>query len=299
MHIPVLLKEVLTHLDPRENQNFVDCTVGEGGHAFEILKHTAPGGKVLGIDRDGEALRKLELEKDRQGGQMAERLTLVQGNFTRLGAIIRKEGLEPVQGVLFDLGLSSWQLEESGRGFSFLRDEPLDMRFDPISAPPSPTAAEILKRYPLQELENVLRRYGEERFAGRIARAIVKVRKTKAPVRTKTLAQLIASVVPNFGRTKIHPATRTFQALRIAVNDELANLQQGLEKALEALTPGGKIVCIAFHSLEDRIVKNFFRDRAKRGQLILLTCKPVTPTLSEKNKNLRSRSAKLRSAMKR
>jgi len=291
LHFPVMKEEVIQLLNPKPGENFVDCTLGEGGHSMAMLERNKPHGKVLGIDSDPEILEKLKLKvKD---ADFKERLVLVCENFANLGTIIRKYDFKPVSGVLFDLGLSSWHLEESGRGFSFLRNEPLDMRYNPSNAL---TAEAIVNFWSLKEIEKILRLYGQERFSRRIAEEIVKSRPLKTTV---DLVMAVERATPSwYHRGRIHFATKTFQALRIAVNSELENLEKALPQALDIMESGGRLVVIAFHSLEDRIVKNFMRNKAKEGTLKILTKKPVRPSREEVAENPRSRSARLRAAVK-
>jgi len=289
MHIPVLQKEVLQYLDPKPNENFVDCTIGGGGHAFSILEKTSPKGKILGIDADEKVIKNLKIKK------LEKRITFVCDNYVNLEEIVKKHKFRPIHGILFDLGMSSWDLEESGRGFSFLKKEPLDMRYD-LQNPL--TAEKIINYWSAPEIEKILRDYGEEPFARPIAKNIIEFRKIKPITNTSQLVEMIKkSFSRRFQQKNIHPATKTFQALRIAVNDELNNLEKVLPQALEILKPGGKLVIISFHSLEDRIVKNFYRSRASID-LKILTKKPVGPTVEEIKINPRSRSAKLRAAEK-
>jgi len=283
MHIPVLKKEVLQYLDPKPNENFIDCTISEGGHTAAILQKNKPSGKVLGIELDKDIFDKLSLSQ-------TERLILTNDSYTNLKKIVKKHNFKPVNGILFDLGMSSWHLEESGRGFTFLKDELLDMRY---SLESDLTAEEIVNNYSQEEIEKILKEYGEEKFAKRIAREIVKEKRIKAIRTTFQLVEIIKKSIPG-KRTKIHPATRTFQALRIAVNDELNNFKKALFQTVEVLEKGGRIVIISFHSLEDRIVKNFFKD----SNLKVSTKKPVIPSQEEIKINRRSRSAKLRAATK-
>lgn len=283
IHIPVLQKEVLQYLDPKPNENFIDATIDGGGHTAAILGKIKPNGKVLGIEIDPEIYQKLKSKN-------LDRLVLTNDSYVNLKSILEKKNFRPVNGILFDLGMSSWHLEESGRGFTFMKDEPLDMRY---SLENNLTAEKIINNYSQEEIEKILKEYGEERFARRIAKRIIKERPIKTTLR---LVEIIKRVVP--GRTKINPATRTFQALRIAVNDELNNLRKVLPQTIEVLAPEGKIVIISFHSLEDRIVKNFFREEAKKGPLKILTKKPIRPSKEEIKINPRSRSAKLRAAVK-
>lgn len=290
MHIPVLQKEVVGFLAPKADENFVDCTFGEGGHAAAVLERNRPNGKILGIEADPELYQKVRSRMVKFSG----RLILVNASYENLEEIAKREGFKNVSGILFDLGISSWHLEESGRGFSFLRDERLDMRFDGNSGV---TAEKIVNEYPEGEIEKILRDYGEERFARQISRKIVKTRAIKPLKSTFQLAEVIKNSTPNWYRyRKIHFATRTFQALRIAVNGELKNLEKALPQALEILKPGGRLVVISFHSLEDRLVKNFLRNNG--SELKTLTKKPVIPLADEIAANPRSRSAKLRAARK-
>lgn len=287
VHIPVLLEEVLQYLAPSPGGTYVDATVGPGGHAAAILEASAPDGRLLGIDRDPEAL---ELASTRLSG-FGDRVRLVRANFADLDSIACHEGFCPADGVLFDLGLSGLQLASEQRGFSFSARGYLDMRF----GPEGPTAADLLRRLSERQLEDILDRFGEEPKARAIARAIVQLRR-KAPIET---AEQLASLVERiYGgrRGRIHPATRTFQALRIAVNRELEALDRGLDAALKLIKPGGRIVVISFHSLEDRIVKTKFRSWAARPtpKVKVLTRKPVRPSAHEVMANPRARSARLR-----
>lgn len=250
-HIPVLYEPVLEALALAPAGRYIDCTVGGGGHAAGILERTAPGGQLLGIDLDTVALERTR----RRLAPFEDRLTLVQGNFAGLGAIARAEGFDRVEGILFDLGVSSLQLEDAARGFSFQQEGPLDMRFDSAAGP---TAADLVNRLDEEELADLLWEYGEERFSRRIARRIVQDRQREPIRRTERLARLVAEAVGG-RRGKIDPATRTFMALRIAVNRELEQIPRGLDQAVELLVPGGRLVVIAFHSLEDRLVKGFIR----------------------------------------
>jgi 16S rRNA (cytosine1402-N4)-methyltransferase len=289
VHEPVLLKEVIEYLNVGKNKNYVDCTIGEGGHAIEILKRNGPKGKVLGIEIDPELYKKLKEEK-------LERLILVNDSYSNLKEIVEREGFKEIHGILFDLGISSWHIEKSGRGFSFLRDESLIMRYDRRE---KLTAERIVNEWPEKEIERILREFGKERFAKRIAREIAKVRKTKPIKTTFQLVEVIKKAVPSFYQHKrIHFATKTFQALRIAVNNELENLKAALPQAIDVLEKEGRLVVISFHSLEDRIVKNFLKEKEREGKIKILTKKPIRPSKEEIIKNPRSRSAKLRVALK-
>jgi len=292
MHIPVLQKEVIQYLEPKRNENFIDCTIGEGGHSLAILEETGPKGKILGIDQDPEVIENLKSKLKDLG--LEKRVILICDNFSNLAEIVRKERFKSIAGILFDLGMSSWHLEESKRGFSFLRLEPLDMRYNPDSPL---TAAKILNFWSKVELERILKEFGEEQFAPSISKAIVEERKRKPIENTFQLVRIISRAIPRgYQRRKIHFATQTFQALRIAVNQELERLRKGLEQAKEVLGREGRLLAISFHSLEDRIVKNFFKGLGSDYQV--LTKKPVRPGQYEIRINPRSRSARLRAIKK-
>jgi 16S rRNA (cytosine1402-N4)-methyltransferase len=296
LHLPVLQKEILEYLDPKPNQNFIDATLGEGGHTLAILERTFPSGKVLGIDWSPEiienwssALLKIK--------NLRKRLILVCDNFANLTKIVKKLNFKDVSGILFDLGLSSWHLEKSKRGFSFLREEILDMRYNLKTQ--ILKASDIVNSWPIYQIEKILREYGQEQFARKISKEIEKERKKNKIQTTFQLVKIIKRATPSwYHHQRIHFATKTFQALRIAVNDELNNLKKALPQTLEILEKSGKLVVISFHSLEDRIVKNFFRENFKKGSLKILTKKPITPSLKEIKSNPRSRSAKLRAGEK-
>jgi len=295
VHVPVLLKEVIYYLDPKPDENFIDCTVGEGGHTIEILKKNSPSGKVLAIDADSKQIENCKLAI----GDLKNRIVLVNDNFKNLKKIVESfcpDWQGKVKGILFDLGMSLWHLEKSKRGFSFKYNEDLDMCYGKTA---TVSAKEIINQWPPEEIERIIREYGEERYAQRIATEIAKQRKQKPILTTFDLIEAIQKAVPkNYERGRIHPATRTFQALRIVVNQELENLKVALPQALEILGPEGKIVVISFHSLEDRIVKKFFKEKAKEGKIKILTKKPVIPSQEEIEKNKKSHSAKLRAAIK-
>jgi 16S rRNA (cytosine1402-N4)-methyltransferase len=284
-HIPVLAEETIEALAVQPGGRYIDCTLGAGGHALAILERSAPGGQLLGIDADPEAIAAAgaRLEAYRNS------ILLVNDNFANLKAIATEHDFSPVHGVLFDLGLSSLQLEGSGRGLSFKGDEPLDMR---LSSDQDVTAADIINTTPEAELARLIRTLGEERHSRRIARYIVQERPLE------TTLQLVGAIERAVGsrRGRIHPATRTFQALRIAVNHELENLESALGQAVTLLGLGGRLVVISYHSLEDRIVKRFMQQEAKEARLRLVHKKVITPSLAEVHFNPRSRSAKLRAA---
>ncbi len=302
IHIPVLLDEVVTGLLARPGGHFVDCTVGLGGHSAAILREISPSGKLLGIDADPDAI-KISTDTFSNYG---ETVTLVNDNFTNLEAICERYRFHPVDGILFDLGVSSLQLDTAERGFSFHLDAPLDMRFSPEQGL---AASDIVNRFSEQELAKLIERYGEERHSRRIARYIAQNR----PITTTgELAQLIQQAsVASSRRSKIHPATRTFMALRIAVNSELQNLELALKQTTNLLRPGGRLAVISYHSLEDRIVKQFMRYAASScvcppetiicrcghvPTLKLISRKVIKPTTLEIESNPRSRSARLRIA---
>lgn len=292
-HIPVLLKEVIEIFDPKPGQVFIDATVGEGGHAKEILRRIAPGGIFMGLDWDANVLEKLKLELN--SGE--NKIILLNANYTALEELAAKHKLENADGVLFDLGFGTHTLKDSGRGFSFQKDEPLDMRYNPSST--SVTAANILNKYSEQDLEKIFKEYGEERFSRRIARGIADARRRMTIETTGQLVQIIKDSVPSKAlRQRLHPATRVFQALRIFVNQELSNLRIALPQALEVLKPGGKIIVISFHSLEDRLAKNFFKEGKTKKELEIITKKPLKPLAEEIKENPASRSAKLRASVK-
>jgi 16S rRNA (cytosine1402-N4)-methyltransferase len=280
-HIPVLLEQVVEFIIPRPGGKYIDGTVGAGGHASALAQASAPTGRVLGLDAD---LKALELASTNLSA-FGDRVVLRHSNFSQLNQVAGEYGFVPADGVLLDLGLSSMQLADTTRGFSFASAGPLDMRFDP-QAPVS--AADLVNSLSEKELADLIFEFGEEHASRRIARAIVQARPLT------TAAQLAAVIERAMGRRgRIHPATRTFQALRIAVNRELDVLQEALPQIVDVLSPGGRVVIITFHSLEDRIVKNYFRDSK---ELRVLTKHPIQPTRDEKLSNPKSRSAKLRAA---
>jgi len=286
-HIPVLVEEVMTFLRCEPGRTYVDATLGGGGHASEILKRTAPDGVVVGVEWDEEALS----EARNRLMPFGDRVKIFRENYIQLPDLV---GAESVDGMLLDLGLSSIQLEKAERGFSFRGEGPLDMRMDQRM---NCTAADLINRLSSEELEEILSRDGEERWAKRIARAIVQERE-RDPVRTtQTLGKIVYRAIPRrFHTRRIDPATRTFQAFRIRLNEELDNLGKILETGWKVLKRGGRICIISFHSLEDRMVKETFRRLEKEGELRILTRKPVVPSEEEQRRNPRSRSAKLRCA---
>ncbi len=291
-HIPVLTKEVLEYLDPKSDENFIDGTVGQAGHTLLLLEKNGQKGKVLGIDLDAGQIENAKAKTARY----KERVILVHDSYANLKEIVKKNDIRPVSGILLDLGFSSWQLENSTKGFSFQKDEMLDMRYDLQN---TLTAEKIVNEYPEDSIKNILKEYGEEKFAKQIAAKIVKQRAVKRIQSTFQLKEIIESAVPaKFQRGRIHCATRSFQALRIAVNDELQSLAKALPDALSVLSSQGRLVVISFHSLEDRIVKNFFKEKAQEGIVTILTKKPVVASDGEVSQNPRARSAKLRAIIK-
>lgn len=301
-HEPVLYQEILEVLNPVPGGLYVDGTVGAGGHSKGILERSAPDGKLIGFDRDPAALELAE----RNLAEFSDRVILIHSSYHELALHLNKRNWQAVDGILIDLGLSSMQLDSPERGFSFRFDAPLDMRFDPEQIF---SASTLVNEYDRDELADIIFTYGEEKFSRRIADAIIANRPLAT---TKELAEIIKGVVP-FTKSKIHPATRTFQALRIVVNDELKALEAFLPAALEVLKPGGRLAVIAFHSLEDRIVKKYFRHESRdcicppeipicvcehKARIKEITRRPIRPEDREIEVNPRARSAKLRGAEK-
>lgn len=296
-HKPVLLNEVLKYLNPNPGEFFIDGTVGSGGHAIAILEKIMPRGKFLGLDLDSAAIRRTEKRIAKISGfqfLISKQIILLRGNYAEIPKIIKKEKLGKADGFLLDLGFSSEQIESSGRGFSFKRDEPLVMTYDSKTKPVSL----ILKELKEDELAEVISSFGEERFASRIARAI-KRELAKGTIETSgRLAEIIRRAVPkSYERGRIDPATRTFQALRIYANKELENLEKVLRELPDILKKGGRVAIISFHSLEDRLVKENFRRLEKENKIRIITKKPVMASEEEVKINPRSRSAKLRAAV--
>jgi 16S rRNA (cytosine1402-N4)-methyltransferase len=291
-HFPVMAQEVVEYLDPKPGEVFIDATLGMGGHSREILARIMPGGVLIGIDRDKESLEK--------AGQslcgFSQSCRLLHGNYANIDILLKDLSLHRIDGIVMDLGVSSVQLQDAGRGFSFQSDGPLDMRMDRTE---NVSAYDLVNALPEDEFSRILRDLGEERWHNRIARLVAERRREKPISTTRELAEIVFRAIPvRFRRSyyRIHPATRTFQALRIAVNKELEALQSSLEKMLQILSTGGRLCVISFHSLEDRIVKHSFRKAAGEGCIEILTRKPVTPRESELQQNPASRSAKLRAA---
>ena len=295
-HIPVLTKEVLEYLGPEPNENFIDCTIGQAGHAKLILEKTAPSGRLLGIDLDVQQIENCKTEL----AGLKNRLVLVNDSYANLQKTVEKNKFFPVNGILLDMGFSSWHTDESKKGFSFQEDQPLDMRYSELS---ELTAEKIVNEWSEEKIAKILEEYGEEKFAEKIARKITEQRNPPAGGRkiesTFQLAEIVKDATPPaYWRGRIHYATRTFQALRIRVNDELENLKKVLPQAVSVLSPRGRFAVISFHSLEDRIVKSFFREQKKQNNIKILTKKPVTAREEEIKINPRSRSAKLRALIK-
>jgi len=297
-HTPVLREEVMEGLQVKPGGRYIDCTLGEGGHAQAILEASAPDGRLLGVDIDSQALRRAW----ERLAPFGWRVTIAHSDFSQLGATARRFGFSPADGILFDLGLCSSQLSRGERGFSFGLEGPLDMRFNPNGD--GRTAADLVNNMREEELAEILAWLGQEPRARAIARAIVRAR----PIQTTTeLAALVERAVGR--RRRLHPATKTFQALRIAVNDELGALEQALPQAVDCLVSGGRLAVISFHSLEDRLVKRYFQQEARdcicppqmpictcghKARLRLITKRPLRPSPAELERNPRSRSAKLR-----
>ena len=301
-HQPVLYKEIIHALQPHTGGRYVDGTLGAGGHARGIMEASAPDGQLLGLDVDPQALAIAR----RNLAPYEHRIHLAQASYTSLSTQLARLGWGAVDGIVLDLGASSMQFDTPERGFSFLHDAPLDMRFGPHSPQ---TAADLVNKYSERELADLIYQYGEERESRKIARAIVRARPIQT---TRELVAAIESVSPRRGE-RVHPATRTFQALRIAVNEELTSVEEVLPQAMTALKPGGRLAVISFHSLEDRIVKDFFREQSKdrvnppyeqiyeeerKATLKEVNRKPVVPSEEETRNNPRARSAKLRIAEK-
>lgn len=284
VHLPVMLREVVELLGLRTGGTYMDATVGGGGHSEEILKHIGPKGLLIGMDRDAEALKAVKKRIE------DKRLVLVKAKFSEIEEVAKGAGIGQAHGVLFDYGVSMPQLPGPERGFSFLSEGPLDMRMDrdePL------TAEEIVNKYPEKELARIIYEYGEEGRSRKIARSIVARRRGHRISTCRELADLVASAMGG-RRGRLHPATKTFQALRIAVNDELGEIKRGLEGVLKVLAPGGRLVAIAYHSLEDRVVKTFMKESRQGGLLKVLTKKPLRPSREETIRNPSARSARLR-----
>jgi 16S rRNA (cytosine1402-N4)-methyltransferase len=292
-HQPVLLNEVIALLNLNNGKNIIDATCGLGGHTKEIIKFILPKGKVLAIDWDREILNKAkENLKD-----FSRNIIFRQENYANIKSILKESQLKNLkwQGILFDFGFCLNQIKNSGRGFTFLKDEVLDMRYDLKS---SLTAAKILNQYYKEDLARIFLHYGQERKSRQIAQMIVNYRKNKKIERTTQLNEIIFKIIPKSNRARLHPATKIYQALRIEVNNELENIKKGLNDGFDILEKEAILIAISYHSLEDKIVKNFLKEKQKNQQAIILTKKPITPKKEEIILNPRSRSAKLRALKK-
>ena len=307
-HVSILAPECMEILQPERGGVYVDCTAGGGGHSFEIARRLPEGSRLICLDRDDAALAACE----KRLAPFSDRVTLVKTNFSGIGAALDMLGIEQIHGVMWDLGVSSYQLDEKGRGFSYTAEAPLDMRMDQTAAF---CARDVVNGYSEAELTRVIRDYGEEKFAARVARAICEKRAEKEIETTSELAQIVQQAIPAAARFKEnqHPARRTFQAIRIEVNGELDSIPPSLEEAIRRLAPGGRAAVITFHSLEDRIAKQTFANLAagctcppsfpvcvcgKKPTVKILNKKPILPSEAEMNDNPRSRSAKLRGVEK-
>lgn len=290
MHIPVLLHEVVELLNPKKGEFFIDGTINGGGHAREILKIMGSEGVLLGIDWDSELIDKLKNE------WKAEKNVILRcDNYRNIPDIIREKKLEKADCLLLDLGFSNYHIKDSGRGFSFLKDEPLDMRYhqcEKKNCGNNLTAKDVLNGSREEELADIFWKFGEERYSRKIAESIVTARRRKKILMTSDLVEIIENRMPHRGRT--HPATRVFQALRMYVNKEMENLESILESIENIMNPHGRVAIISFHSIEDRIVKNYFKKIVKEEKAIFINKKPIEPSLSEIKSNPKSRSAKLR-----
>lgn len=291
-HLPVLLREVIEHLDPSPGDVILDGTCGGGGHSQEILEKIIPDGKLIAVDADPEAIKRVKNKFEGFGGSVK----FINRNFRHIESILEEAGVKKLNGAVFDLGFSSFQIDSGHKGFSFLREGPLDMRFDQTQGI---TAKEVVNTFTREELAEVIRNFGEERHAKLVANAICSERR-RSPLRTTSDLVDIASraLGRKYYRQRLHPAARTFQALRIFVNDELGALEEAIERTVKMLTPGARICVISFHSLEDRIVKHMFRDYAREGKVESITKKPICPGKDEVKANPRARSSKLRVAEK-
>lgn len=289
-HTTVLLHEAVDGLNLKPGSVFVDATLNAGGHSQQVIDDLKGNVRVIGIDVDADAITRA---KERLASATVD-IAFFQENFRNIDKVLDQAEVAQVDGIIFDLGLSSNQIEESGRGFSFKTDEPLLMTMKKDLQSTDTTAYEIVNSWGEDSLADIIYGYGEDRFARRIAKAIVMARETKPIETAEQLSEIVASAVPKFGFKKINPATKTFQAIRIAVNDELGAIKEALPKAFARLGSGGRMSVISFHSLEDRIVKRFFKEKSEAGEGRLINKKPITPSPQELAENPRSRSAKLR-----
>lgn len=287
IHVPVLLEEVIEYLDLAPGKHFLDATLDGGGHT-RAIKERFPDVQILGIEWDPEEFAEFR----KNNPELAETIITVNDSYANLSAIVESNHFKP-DAILFDLGVSSWHYEASKRGFSFQKNEPLDMRFNPQTQPLS--ASELVNTWGKDELERILVEYGEEQFASDIAEAIVVSRKAKPILKTEDLVEVVKGSVPKwYTHRRIHPATKTFQALRIAVNGELENVRNGVESALDVLQPGGRVAVISFHGLEDKIVREIFKKRTAEGDIKWVKRSTIRPKWAEVERNPRARSAKMK-----
>lgn len=298
VHKSALLEEVIKYLNPKPGDQIIDATLDGGGHSMSIVEQIAPDGKVLGVEWDNELLK--EFKTKIQKSKFKNNIILVNDNYVNIAKIIHEYNFRP-NGILFDLGLSSWHYEKSGRGFSFKKDEPLDMRYNPNDNQKikNLTAAEIVNTYSEEELERVFKEYGEEQFSKQIARNTIFARKRKLILRTVDLVEVVSQSIPEWYRSagwrkKIHFATKTFQALRIEVNSELENIERGISSAIDVLESGGRLVVISFHGLEDKIVREIFKNKTKERVVKFVIKGTIRPSWKERKSNPRSRSAKMK-----
>ena len=293
IHKSVLLQQSILGLDIKAGDVFVDATLGGGGHSEAVCKIAHGEVTIIGVDADEKAIQRSRARLEKLGEKC--KILFKQSNFRNLDVVLAELGFTQVDKILFDLGLSSQEIQESGRGFTFQKNEPLLMTFNAEPKPEDLTAREIVNTWDEENIETIIKSYGEEKYARRIARMIVESRAEKPIETTFDLVEIIRMATPSsYQRMKIHPATRTFQALRMTVNDEVRTLTEGLEKGFASLRVGGRIAVISFHSIEDRVVKHYFKKLAIDGKLILINKKPIIPTDEEIVENPRSRSAKLR-----
>ncbi|GIW66773.1 MAG: ribosomal RNA small subunit methyltransferase H [Candidatus Parcubacteria bacterium] len=289
-HQPVLLEKIIQVLEPTANQNFIDATFGEGHLSFVLAEKTSPEGKILAFEWDPvlyrEGLKKIKELK------MEKRIKLVNSNFRSIKKVVKEENFTQVRGIVFDLGISNWHYQKSGRGFSFKQDEPLDMRLNPRL---KITAFEIINYFSYQDLVSIFKNYGEERSAERIAQAIIEKRRKKKIETSKELAQIIADVKKT--KRRIHPATQVFMALRSFINQELENIEKGIKDGYQVIEPGAKIIVLTFNGLEDQIVKKVFRFLKQKGAMVI-TKNVIRPSQAEIIKNPAARSSKLRAIRK-
>jgi 16S rRNA (cytosine1402-N4)-methyltransferase len=292
LHIPVMLSEVIDYLDPKPGQIIVDATLGTGGHSLEILKRITPGGRLIGIDRDEDSLAVCRQRLSEFSGSYE----FVHANFVDVDQVLENLGIDKIDGIVFDLGISTYQLKDAERGFSFQQEGPLDMRLDKSSYI---SAYDLVNNLNENEISHMLWSFGQERWHNRIAHLLVEERRNQPISTTSQLADLVMRAIPHRyrrGYYRIHPATRTFQAVRIAVNRELEILESAIKKAVAILKKKAKICVISFHSLEDRVIKHTFRALKAEGLIDIITAKPLTPADSEVAANPSSRSSKFRAA---